>query len=125
MSFTTVVPLAFTFSDGHQTHTKDHAIGFTFAFATGATGEITSWLVDTFDFSGTVFTASGAPATHTADLGMLILHSGGHGRNEGAPGSWAIVAAAPDTGSTLSLMTLTFMALGVAARQCKRAAVLA
>jgi len=43
--------------------------------------------------------------------------------NHDTPGTWTTVTPqVPDTGSTLSLMTLTLMALGVAARQFKRAA---
>jgi hypothetical protein len=52
---------------------------------------------------------------------------GGHisadlGENRDMPGVWSQGIATPDTGSTISLMTLTFMALGLVARQFKRAA---
>jgi hypothetical protein len=46
----------------------------------------------------------------------------GFGANFASPGTWTTVGAVADTGSTLSLMTLTLMALGVAARRFKRAA---
>jgi hypothetical protein len=44
------------------------------------------------------------------------------GSNAFQPGGWVIRSAVADTGSTLSMMTLTLMALGVAARRFKRAA---
>ena len=46
----------------------------------------------------------------------------GFGAILGHPGGWVILSAVADTGSTLLLMTLTFMALGIAARRFKWAA---
>jgi len=46
----------------------------------------------------------------------------GFGANFDSPGTWTTVGAVANTGYTLSLMTLTLMALGVAARLFKRAA---
>ena len=45
-----------------------------------------------------------------------------YGYNLDTPGVWSVRASVPDAGSTLSLMTLTLMALGLVARQFKRAA---
>jgi hypothetical protein len=42
--------------------------------------------------------------------------------NIGTPGVWSQGIATPDAGSTLSLMTLTLMALGLVARRFQRAA---
>jgi len=50
------------------------------------------------------------------EMGVL-----GFGFNRLSPGEWTVRPVA-DTGSTLSLITLTLMALGVAARQFKQAA---
>jgi hypothetical protein len=46
----------------------------------------------------------------------------GEGRVLDRPGRWEIVSPVADTGSTLTIMTLALTALGVAARQFKRAA---
>ena len=63
-------------------------------------------LIHSINFQGKAF-----------DVGGFTLDF--RGSNMGAPGRWTTVA---DTGSTLSLMTLILMALGVAARQFKWAA---
>ena len=62
--------------------------------------------------------------TDIHDSGIVIPEGGPFvfGANELNPGEWSGPISAPDAGSTLSLMTLTLMALGVAARQFKRAA---
>jgi hypothetical protein len=46
----------------------------------------------------------------------------GFGLNGHHPGVWQTVSAVADTGSTLTLMTLTLMALGLVARPFQRAA---
>ena len=58
------------------------------------------------------------------DFGVIFEPNPEHGFGAilGHPGGWVILSAVADTGSTLLLMTLTFMALGVAARLFKRAA---
>jgi hypothetical protein len=58
------------------------------------------------------------------DFGVIFEPNPEHGFGAilGHPGGWVIRSAVADTGSTLSLMTLTLTALGVAARQFKRAA---
>ena len=44
------------------------------------------------------------------------------GFNNDSPGVWSVNASVPDAGSTLSMMTLTLMALGLVARRFQRAA---
>ena len=46
----------------------------------------------------------------------------GYGVNRHDQGAWSQLGTAPGAGSTLSLMTLTLMALGLAARRFQRAA---
>ena len=122
MPFTSVTPTAFTLSDGVQTITNFNATfppGF--SFATGPTGAITVWHVNAGALSGSINTVGGGPQS-PADFGHLN-GTIAFGHNANAPGTWALVSSTvPDTGSTLSLMTLTLMALGVTARQFKRAA---
>jgi len=122
MPFTSVTPTAFTLSDGVQTITNFNATfppGF--SFATGPTGAITVWHVNAGALSGSINTVGGGPQS-PADFGHLN-GTIAFGHNANAPGTWALVSSTvPDTGSTLSLMTLTLMALGVAARRFQRAA---
>ena len=121
MSLTTVTPTAFSISDGVQTITNlNPTLTFTdFAFATGPTGEITEWSVFLIASSNVEIATTTAqiPAVDRATSG-----ASGDGANTDAPGIWSTAATTPDTGSTLSLMTLTLMALGVAARRLQRAA---
>jgi hypothetical protein len=57
------------------------------------------------------------------DAGGALVGFPPIGSNSDMPGLWVKQpSGVPDTGSTLTLMTLTLMALGVAARQFKRAA---
>jgi hypothetical protein len=120
MPFTSVTPTAFTLSDGVQTITNFNAIGSSFNFATGPTGAITEWDVSGSTLEGSIGTVGTLGAGDTGVLFPPISSSGG---NNFTPGTWALAASAvPDTGSTLSLMTLTLMALGVAARRFQRAA---
>jgi hypothetical protein len=51
-----------------------------------------------------------------------VLDPANFGSNFDAPGGWTTVAGVPDAGSTLSLMTLTLVALGLVARRFQRAA---
>ena len=126
---TQVTPLAFTFSDGVQTITNQEATGSFFAFATGPTGMITFWQ-DQVIFSGLRIMGeiSNSILTFREPVGGLVVDAGfadiperGMGRNVGAPGTWA-TAGVPDAGSSLALLSLSLTALGVAARQFKRAA---
>ena len=118
MPLTEVTPTAFTFFDGVQTltNTSPGLNGQLFSFATNARGEINIWNVD-------VFTDSGSIVTTTADIRHILdfATGTGFGFNEDTPGVWTLVPVA-DTGSTLSLMTLTLMALDLVARRFKRAA---
>ena len=113
-----VSPIAFTFSDGVQTITNLNATFSSFFFQTGPTGAIIGWVVNGF-----------VPGGHVASLGSAGLGADegesidGRGLNSNQPGTWAMVGVVPDTGSTLSLMTLTLMALGLVARRFQRPAV--
>ena len=111
---------AFSLSDGVQTITKLNALSSSFSFSTGPTGAITGW--DVFSGSPTGFIITNSVIQPPLDRGEL-LELGDHLGTVRTSGTWALVSSSvPDTGSTLSLMTLTLMALGVAARQFKRAA---
>jgi len=118
MSLTAVTPTAFSFSDGVQTITNLTATGTVIEFATGPTGAITGWDVGARTPTGEIDTFVNT-GLGTSDEGQII---GAGANNSDTPGTWVTATGVPDTGSTLSLMTLTLMALGVAARQFKRAA---
>ena len=108
---------AFSFTDGVQTITLNNSAGYLFLFATGAGGQITQWEVFVGQENGnTIDTTHAGVTTDRGRYGASI------GYNIGTPGTWSSDGAVADTGSTLSLMTLTLTALGVAARQSKRAA---
>ena len=118
MPLTQVIPTAFTLSDGVQTlRSTTPALAFQdFRFATNARGEINFWIVDV---------NAGRPDIFTFNLfGHGSEDSGstreGVGFNLDTPGAWSLASVA-DTGSTLSLMTLTLMALGLVARRFQRA----
>ena len=119
----TVTPTSFKFTDGVQIITTHTATFSFFFFQTGPAGEITAWFFDA-NFQRGV----GGPFSDiqsSTQRTFPVLDVGSIGARFGAavddPGTWA-VAATPDTGSTLSLMTLTLMALGLVARRFKRAA---
>jgi len=114
----TVTPTAFTFSDGVQTITNlTPNVTLMFQFVTGPAGAITGWFVSVQIATGFIRTTNFlVPGIH--DQGGTET---GFGVNFDSPGTWTTVGAVADTGSTLSLMTLTLMALGVAARRFKRA----
>jgi hypothetical protein len=122
MPLTDVTPTAFTFSDGLQTLTNlTPSVSSLFRFATGPTGAISAWRINVTEI-GPPF-----PSIATVSAGGTVgdegvLDPANFGSNRDAPGEWTTVAGVPDTGSTLSLMTLTLMALGVAARRFQRAA---
>jgi hypothetical protein len=113
MPLTHVNPTAFTFFDGVQTlnSTNSHPNPIAFSFATNANGEIISWDVEVDGGPSSIFTFSepgrGDGGHISADLG----------ENRDMPGVWSQGIATPDAGSTLSLMTLTLMALGLVARR--------
>jgi hypothetical protein len=120
MPLTEVTPTAFTLFDGVQTisRTAPHSLGF--RFATNARGEINFWLVEVDLFSSSIATFHGGTFdSRNGDLGHTLE---GLGSNRDMPGVWSQGIATPDAGSTLSLMTLTLMALGLVARRFQRAA---
>src|SRR5262249_7366006 len=121
--FHAITPIAFSFSDGVQTITNlTPPLVTSFAVATGAAGQITQWvMVAIVSNTGAISTAR-RPIFSVQDEGSLSVES--FGFNLGRPGRWTIngVPQVPDAGSTISLMTLTFMALGVAAGRLKRVA---
>jgi len=109
---------AFTFSDGFQTITDISAFASNFFFKTDAAGAITNWdlvVVNNNPF-GSITTAN---STNVFDEAFFFFDSG---LVRDDPGKWSVAGAVADTGSTLSLMTLTLMALGLVARQFKRGA---
>jgi hypothetical protein len=121
LGLTMVTPLAFSFSDGVQTITNSNALVSSVSFATGPTGAITVWNVDLLSPNGEIGTVGGGSLV-TGD-GGTIDNPFSAASNHDTPGTWTTVTPqVPDTGSTLSLMTLTLMALGVGARRLKWAA---
>ena len=109
---------AFTFSDGFQTITDISAFASNFFFKTDAAGAITNWdlvVVNNNPF-GSITTAN---STNVFDEAFFFTDSG---LVRDDPGKWSVAGAVADTGSTLSLMTLTLMALGLVARRLERAA---
>jgi hypothetical protein len=120
MPLTEVTPTAFTMSDGVQTLRRTGTQSLGFRFATNARGEINFWLVEVDLFQSSIVTFHGGTFDpRNGDLG----HTGeGFGSNRDTPGVWSHGNATPDAGSTLSLMTLTLMALGLVARRFQRAA---
>src|SRR5262249_51400306 len=122
MPLTSVSPTAFTISDGVQTLTQlTSEVGTLFEFATGADGQITEWDVTVAEINtlALIITKSN---NDLRDRGQDPI--GDFGSNSNTPGLWTTVGSpsVADTGSTLSLMTLTLMALGLVARRFKRAA---
>ena len=122
MPLTSVSPIAFTFSDGVQTLTNSN---FFMQFATGPTGAIIAWnvVVEGLNDLGSLGQIG------TRNTVVLLVQDFGflealtiRGLNHDNPGTWTTVGNVSDTGSTLSLMTLTLMALGLVARQFKRRA---
>jgi hypothetical protein len=113
----TVSPTAFSLSDGVQTLTNLNATGFTFQFTTNASGAITDWSVD----------VTASTAQQHREIDTAINTDGGifgdtFSENLNSPGVWTVSGQVPDTGSTLSLMTLTLMALALVAWRFKRVA---
>jgi hypothetical protein len=114
MPLTTVTPIAFTLTDGVQTISNLNATSSFFFFITGPTGAIVNWSVAASTPGGTFITSTWADG----DEGKLVT---GRGFNRMA-GVWTITGAVPDTGSTLTMLTLTLMVLGLVARRFQRAA---
>src|SRR5262245_52469164 len=119
--------IAFTLSDGVQTITETESPpGFSsFVFSTDASGFITAWHLDVLDiihpFASGIDTVFRGPATGTgSDAGNYGSFNNGFNMN--SPGEWTVRPLVSDAGSTLTLMTLTLMALGLVARRFQRAA---
>ena len=125
MPLTYVTPTAFTFSDGVHTITELTSSFSYIRFATGPTGQIKTWNVGVFhpDPTGSldlIYTTNApTPKDIVFDAGYART---GVGSIDHQPGVWVIRSTVADTGSTLSLMTLTLMALGLVARRFQRAA---
>jgi hypothetical protein len=125
MPLTQVNPTAFTLFDGvFGVDGPRNSDGF-FLLATDASGAISQWYVsaESGDISGPSIGTINTPTLVrdrgglTSEFGCVFCAS-----NEMSPGVWSRGTPAPESGSTLSLMTLTLMALGVAARRFKRGA---
>ena len=128
--FTDITPIAFTLSDGVQTLSSSNPNINVDAFQVGtnAAGQITSWQIVVMSGPVTsdifIITSGGPIEIHPHDVGGQPDPEGqeAEGFNFLMPGVWSRGIATPDTGSTLSLMTLTLIALGLVARRFKRAA---
>ena len=73
--------------------------------------------------SGIIFTQSAPGETEDfAATGCVGADCAGRGTVDDDPGAWSIAGTVPNAGSTLSLMTLTLMALGLVSRRFQRAA---
>jgi hypothetical protein len=118
-----VTPIEFSVSDGVQILTNlTPMIQFTFSFTIGPTGPITFWNFFVETPFGNIRSINFGPGT-AGDSASIEGAGLNLGFNRGPARSWRVVATAPDTGSTLSLMTLTLMALGLVARRFQRPAV--
>jgi hypothetical protein len=116
-----VTPRAFTLFDGVQTITQINGIPIEFVFSTDASGFITNWHVDVLTIFGSfgVIDTVNSTAGSISDAGVFGLSNG---FNMHRPGEWTVRPVVSDTGSTLSLLTLTLMALGLVTRRFQRAA---
>ena len=118
-----VTPTAFTFTDGVLTITNFDAQAAVFIFATDGAGHIVGWSVVASNSDlgpGLRGVISSANGFRVGDEGYIDPDN--EGSNSFSPGEWGGIAAVPDTGSTLSLLTLTLMALGLVTRRFQRAA---
>jgi len=124
MPITVVTPLAFSFSDGVQTITKNTATITAFYFATGPLAQPTTW--DVAALIGPAFPeiiTYGSYDDPTISIDTARITFTGFASILGAPGSWGVLPPpTPDPGSSLALLSLSLTALGVVARQFKRAA---
>jgi len=118
----TVNPTAFTLSDGVQTLTNLNAVFAQGFITTSPTGAITTWHIQVQTIAGAVIETVNDTAFPFTPFDLGQLPTSITASNDGMPGTWTVVGQVPDTGSTLLLMTLTLMAMGVAAWQFKRAA---
>jgi hypothetical protein len=124
-NFTQVTPIVFKLSDGLQIITETESPpGFSFfVFSTDASGFITDWHVDVSTIFGAFAGIDTVNNTVTGSISDAGFISGlGNGFNMHRPGEWTVRPLVSDTGFTLSLMTLTLMALGLLAGRFQRAA---
>jgi hypothetical protein len=128
MPLTQVTPTAFTLSDGVQTLSNlDNGVVATFLFGTDASGAIVEWAVAVGVIDGTtlrnITTNESPPGGHFDEGTFFTPHQGRElGFNSLSPGVWSATSAVPDAESTLSLMALTLVALGLVTRQFQRVA---
>src|SRR5262245_14028088 len=112
MPFTAITPIAFTMVCRQSRISHRPRGGL--RGRNGGAGQIRSWIMDV------LFAAHGLPPSiitifdtedpdNSFDEGSYTIDS--IGVNNGAPGTWTTVGNVSDTGSTLSLMMLTLMAL--------------
>ena len=118
--FSDVAPISFRFSDGVQRISDMNALPVLTAFqvATGPTGAIVGWSINVHGHRGAII-------THNYDRGTTDSAGRwgvGVGFNVRRPGVWTATAStrSQTRGPPYKVMTLTLMALGVAARQFKR-----
>jgi hypothetical protein len=113
---------AFTFFDGVQTITNMKTFPLFFLFSTDGSGHIVEWIVQARGATAEASVGTEARLEdHTgSDLGEEDQVNFGVINN--TPGEWTGNVLVPDAGFTLSLMTLTLMALGLVARRFQRAA---
>jgi hypothetical protein len=120
--FSSVTPLAYTFSDGVLTLTEGNSSAL-YMFATGPFGLPTRWIVTVVGLQGASINTNSGVTAFDRDNVAVFRPEEGVGLNINAPGIWRIAGGAvPDTGSSLTLLSLSITALGVAARRFKRAA---
>jgi hypothetical protein len=115
MGLDIVSPTAFTITDGVQTITNLNATSTFFFFATDPAGQITTWeIVADRDLVGGIHTFNLPDDTGGFITDEASLGNEGFAYNIDNPGVWAGIAV-PDAASTLSLLSLSLTALGVAA----------
>ena len=118
-----VHPTAYTFFDGVQTLDTSTPNTQTLFFFGTRGGEIIFWQsqITTEPTGFPLILTAGPNIGGAVDLGALD-GADNFGRIFGFPGQWSGQFITPDAGSTLSLMTLTLMALGLVARRFQRGA---
>jgi len=122
MPLTEVHPIAFTLSDGVQTITNTDAIDFSlFEFTTDAFGHIAAWRVDAYLAPFTGITSDDDPFTFPPfDIDPPPVANLAQATS--APGYGSADLSCRTRESTLLLLTLTLMALGLVAGRFQRAA---
>ena len=125
MPLTSITPFTYTVSDGVQTFPGTVPDPFAlFKVATGPAGGVTRWEIRAGDSDEgrliqTIKLFRGETPTDSGWVNHALISSA---NNSQAPGTWTRAPSVADYGSTISIMTLTLMALGVVARRFQRAA---